>query len=133
MKNFTSSFKKLIEIHLFSKMFRHLPHSNRILDEIINAKKANLNFTVIILSSSFIDIFINENTIANKPLGLSILNKDERNDINWLKKRRNDLIHFNNTLDGFLLSEEDDERLKKESEIAINIIVKFINVYDLRD
>ncbi len=120
---------KLEELYLFDKNLISAPHSKRILNEIILAKKLNLNLSVVILSASFIDIFLNENINGNRSLGFSFLNGKERSDLKWLRSRRNNFLHFNGIFDGLSDSKDDQDSLFKDSEKSINILICFLHKF----
>ena len=98
-------------------------NNKKIFDEIVLAKKNNMWATIIVFSMVILDNIFNDDYYANIIDGLEINKLKFSKDIIWLRKKRNQILHFENLEDNsvLILSSQD---LKENSEKAYNILIK---------
>ena len=111
-----------IEIDFILGLLR--PNAKKIFDEIILAKKNKMWATVIVFSLAILDNIFNDDQYLEFVDGLDISKNKISKDIIWLRKKRNQILHYD-TLDkknsnNILI----DHDLKIDSEKAYNILVK---------
>ena len=99
-------------------------NSKKIFNEIILAKKNKMWATVIVFSLAILDNIFNDDQYLEFVDGLDISKNKISKDIIWLRKKRNQILHYD-TLDkknsnNILI----DHDLKIDSEKAYNILVK---------
>ena len=100
------------------------PNAKKIFDEIVLAKKNKMWATVIVFSLAILDNIFNDDQYLEFVDGLDISKNKISKDIIWLRKKRNQILHYD-TLDkknsnNILI----DHDLKIDSEKAYNILVK---------
>ena len=113
---------EFIEIDFILGLLR--PNAKKIFDEIVLAKKNNMWATVIVFSLAILDNIFNDDQYLEFVDGLDISKNKISKDIVWLRKKRNQILHYD-TLDkkksnNILI----DHDLKIDSEKAYNILVK---------
>ena len=113
---------EFIEIDFILGLLR--PNAKKIFDEIILAKKNKMWATVIVFSLAILDNIFNDDQYLEFVDGLDISKNKISKDIIWLRKKRNQILHYD-TLDkknsnNILI----DHDLKIDSEKAYNILVK---------
>ena len=113
---------EFIEIDFILGLLR--PNAKKIFDEIVLAKKNNMWATVIVFSLAILDNIFNDDQYLEFVDGLDINKNKISKDIIWLRKKRNQILHYD-TLDkknsnNILI----DHDLKIDSEKAYNILVK---------
>tara|TARA_B100000965_G_C19525334_1_gene728495 strand:+ start:238 stop:621 length:384 start_codon:yes stop_codon:yes gene_type:complete len=98
-------------------------NNKKIFNEIILAKKNKMWATTIVFSMVILDNIFNDDYYADIIDGLEINNLKYSKDLIWLRKRRNQILHFENLEDNssIILSDQD---LKINSEKAYNILIK---------
>ena len=98
-------------------------NNKKIFNEIILAKKNKMWATTIVFSMVILDNIFNDDYYANIIDGLEINKLKFSKDIIWLRKKRNQILHFENLEDNsvLILSSQD---LKENSEKAYNILIK---------
>ncbi len=98
-------------------------NNKKIFDEIVLAKKNKMWATIIVFSMVILDNIFNDDYYANIIDGLEINKLKFSKDIIWLRKKRNQILHFENLEDNsvLILSSQD---LKENSEKAYNILIK---------
>ena len=111
-----------IEIDFILGLLR--PNAKKIFDEIILAKKNKMWATVIVFSLAILDNIFNDDQYLEFVDGLDISKNKISKDIIWLRKKRNQILHYD-TLDkknsnNILINHD----LKIDSEKAYNILVK---------
>ena len=98
-------------------------NNKKIFNEIILAKKNKMWATTIVFSMVILDNIFNDEYYANIIDGLEINNLKYSKDVFWLRKKRNQILHFetieNNS--SIILSDQD---LKINSDKAYNILIK---------
>ena len=113
---------EFIEIDFILGLLR--PNAKKIFDEIVLAKKNKMWATVIVFSLAILDNIFNDDQYLEFVDGLDISKNKISKDIIWLRKKRNEILHYD-TLDkknsnNILI----DHDLKIDSEKAYNILVK---------
>ncbi len=98
-------------------------NNKKIFNEVIIAKKNKMWATTIVFSMVILDNIFNDDYYADIIDGLEINNLKYSKDLIWLRKRRNQILHFENLEDNssIILSDQD---LKINSEKAYNILIK---------
>ena len=100
------------------------PNAKKIFNEIILAKKNKMWATIIVFSLTILDNIYNDEEYLEIVDSLDINKNKISKDIVWLRKKRNQILHYD-TLDeknssNILL----DHDLKINSEKAYNILIK---------
>ena len=100
------------------------PNAKKIFNEIILAKKNKMWATIIVFSLTILDNIYNDEDYLEVVDSLDINKNKISKDIVWLRKKRNQILHYD-TLDeknssNILL----DHDLKINSEKAYNILIK---------
>ena len=100
------------------------PNAKKIFNEIILAKKNKMWATIIVFSLTILDNIYNDEDYLEVVDSLDINKNKISKDIVWLRKKRNQILHYN-TLDeknssNILI----DHDLKINSEKAYNILIK---------
>ena len=100
------------------------PNAKKIFNEIILAKKNKMWATIIVFSLTILDNIYNDEEYLEVVDSLDINKNKISKDIVWLRKKRNQILHYN-TLDeknssNILI----DHDLKINSEKAYNILIK---------
>ena len=113
---------EFIEIDFILGLLR--PNAKKIFNEIVLAKKNKMWATVIVFSLAILDNIFNDDQYLEFVDGLDISKNKISKDIIWLRKKRNQILHYD-TLDkknsnNILI----DHDLKIDSEKAYNILVK---------
>ena len=98
-------------------------NNKKIFNEIILAKKNKMWATTIVFSMVILDNIFNDEYYADIIDGLEINNLKYSKDLIWLRKRRNQILHFENLEDNSLIILSDQD-LKINSEKAYNILIK---------
>tara|TARA_B100001175_G_C19356282_1_gene564846 strand:+ start:416 stop:799 length:384 start_codon:yes stop_codon:yes gene_type:complete len=98
-------------------------NNKKIFDEIILAKNNKMWATTIVFSMVILDNIFNDEYYADIIDGLEINNLKYSKDVIWLRKKRNQILHFETMEDNSLIILSDQD-LKKNSEKAYNILIK---------
>ena len=100
------------------------PNAKKIFNEIILAKKNKMWATIIVFSLTILDNIYNDDEYLEVVDSLDINKNKISKDIVWLRKKRNQILHYN-TLDEKNSSNVlIDHDLKINSEKAYNILIK---------
>ena len=113
--------KDYVEIDFILSLLKS--NNKKIFDEIILAKNNKMWATIIVFSMVILDNIFNDEYYVNIIDGLEINHLKHSKDIIWLRKKRNQILHFENMEDksSIILSDQD---LKINSEKAYNILIK---------
>ena len=124
MKNNSDQFEiEIILSHLNS-------NSKKIFNEIILAKKNNMWATLIVFSLTILDNLFHQNDTNDLVEGLELNKIKYSKDISWLRKKRNEILHYENSDNDASIRFFNDEDLKKDSFKAYNILCKnLIKIY----
>ena len=99
-------------------------NSKKILNEIILAKKNNMWATIIVFSLTILDNIFHQDNTNNLVEGLELNKIKYSKDISWLRKKRNEILHYENSEDNESVGFFNDEDLKIASFKAYNILCK---------
>ena len=118
MKNNSDQFEiEIILSHLNS-------NSKKIFNEIILAKKNNMWATLIVFSLTILDNLFHQNDTNDLVEGLELNKIKYSKDISWLRKKRNEILHYENSDNDEFIGFFNDEDLKIDSLKAYNILCK---------
>ena len=100
------------------------PNAKKIFNEIILAKKNKMWATIIVFSLTILDNIYNDEEYLEVVDSLDINKNKISKDIVWLRKKRNQILHYDtldkNNSNNILI----DHDLKINSEKAYNILIK---------
>ena len=99
-------------------------NSKKIFNEIILAKKNNMWATIIVFSLTLLDNIFHQNDTNHLVEGLELNKIKYSKDISWLRKKRNEILHYENSEDNEAIGFLNDEDLKIASVKAYNILCK---------
>ena len=99
-------------------------NSIKIFNEIILAKKNNMWATIIVFSLTILDNIFHQDDTNNLVEGLELNKIKYSKDISWLRKKRNEILHYENSENDQSIGFFNDEDLKKDSFKAYNILCK---------
>ena len=128
MSNKTDHFEiEIILSHLNS-------NSKKIFNEVILAKKNNMWATLIVFSLTILDNLFHQNDTNDLVEGIELNKIKYSKDISWLRKKRNEILHYENSEDNEFVGFLNDEDLKIASIKAYNILCKnLIKLYKTRN
>lgn len=107
-------------------------NSKKIFNEIILAKKYKMWATVIVFSLAILDNLFHQEDNSYMVDGLELNSIKYSKEITWLRKKRNLLLHYENSLEENSLVYLKDHDLKKDSYKAYNILRKnLLMIYNL--
>ena len=99
-------------------------NSKKIFNEIILAKKNKMWATIIVFSLTILDNIFHQDNINNLVEGLELNEIKYSKDISWLRKKRNQILHYENSDNDESIGFFNDEDLKIDSLKAYNILCK---------
>jgi len=99
-------------------------NSKKIFNEIILAKKNNMWATIIVFSLTILDNIFHQNDTDYLVEGLELNKIKYSKDISWLRKKRNEILHYENGENNVSIGLFIDEDLKIASSKAYNILCK---------
>ena len=99
-------------------------NSKKIFNEIILAKKNNMWATIIVFSLTILDNIFHQNDTNHLVEGLELNKIKYSKDISWLRKKRNEILHYENSENNESIGFFHDEDLKIDSFKAYNILCK---------
>ena len=99
-------------------------NSKKIFNEIILAKKHNMWATIIVFSLTILDNIFHQYDTNDLVEGLELNKIKYSKDISWLRKKRNEILHYENSDNDEFIRFFNDEDLKKDSFKAYNILCK---------
>lgn len=99
-------------------------NSRKIFTELILAKKNNMWATVIVFSLTILENIFHQQEMSDLVNGLELNKIKYSKDISWLRKKRNQILHYENGFEGKNIVYLNDEDLKKNSIKAYNILCK---------
>ena len=115
--------------NLLDLKYRLGPHAFMIVKELIDAFKNDNPLTTIILSATLIDVIKNENSEVFQNLsGIQINTAFSSREVNWLRQRRNEVIHHKGPTDGLLGNDDDYKKLSNDANKSIKIISNLLNM-----
>ena len=99
-------------------------NSKKIFNEIILAKKNNMWATIIVFSLTILDNIFHQDDTNVLVEGLELNKIKYSKDIFWLRKKRNEILHYENSDNEESIGFLNNEDLKKNSFKAFNILCK---------
>ena len=99
-------------------------NSKKIFNEITLAKKNNMWATIIVFSLTILDNIFHQDDTNDLVDGLELNKIKYSKDISWLRKKRNEILHYENSEDSESVGFLNDEDLKIDSFKAYNILCK---------
>ena len=99
-------------------------NSKKIFNEIILAKKNYMWATTIVFSLTILDNIFHQEDTNNLVEGLELNKIKYSKDISWLRKKRNEILHYENIESNEAIVLFNDEDLKTDSVKAYNILCK---------
>ena len=124
MRNKTDQFEIEIILNYLNS------NSKKIFNEIILAKKNNMWATIIVFSLTILDNIFHKDDTNDLVEGLELNRIKYSKDISWLRKKRNEILHYENSDNDETIEFFNDEDLKINSNKAYNILCKnIIKIY----
>ena len=99
-------------------------NSKKMFNEILLAKKYNMWATIIVFSLTILDNIFHQNDTNNLVEGLELNKIKYSKDITWLRKKRNEILHYENSDNNEAIGFFSDDDLKIDSFKAYNILCK---------
>ena len=99
-------------------------NSKKIFNEILLAKKNNMWATIIVFSLTILDNIFHQNDTNNLVEGLDLNKIKYSKDISWLRKKRNEILHYENSENNEPIGFFNDDDLKIDSFKAYSILCK---------
>ena len=99
-------------------------NSKKIFSEIILAKKNKMWATIIVFSLTILDNIFHQEDTSNLVDGIELNNIKYSKEITWLRKKRNFILHYENSDNDFEIKFFNDYDLRKDSFKAYNILCK---------
>jgi len=118
MRNKTDQFEIEIILNYLNS------NSKKIFNEIILAKKNNMWATIIVFSLTILDNIFHQDNTDDLVEGLELNKIKYSKDISWLRKKRNEILHYENSDNDETIEFFNDEDLKINSNKAYNILCK---------
>ena len=105
-------------------------NSKKIFNEIILARKNNMWATIIIFSLTILDNIFHQDDTSNLVEGLELNKIKYSRDLFWLRKKRNEILHYENSDNHESEVFFSDKDLKIDSKKAYSILCKnIIKIY----
>ena len=118
MRNKTDQFEIEIILNYLNS------NSKKIFNEIILAKKNKMWATIIVFSLTILDNIFHQDNTDDLVEGLELNKIKYSKDISWLRKKRNEILHYENSDNDETIEFFNDEDLKINSNKAYNILCK---------
>lgn len=103
------------------------PHAGRLMGEMLAARRAGLDATVIVLAVAVLDVALREP--SGYPAGADGIDlaaaRDSR-DAFWLRERRNGIVHFEGGRGG--LMGDEDALLKRDATRAVEVLAEALDL-----
>lgn len=129
----STAYRELMEITAVTAIpgkFDIGPHANALIRELQQVGRLDLPLCVIILAAAIIDVLADERVnygLADDKqkagLRLAIWTIEERSELEWLRLRRNRILHNDGLIDGVIGTKEDKIIQAKEADRAIKAIL----------
>ena len=98
------------------------PHARVLLQEYNKALKNKMWSTAIILSLTIIDNILSDDNSLYFPDGLDVNNFKRSKDFHWLRIRRNEILHYEKPIEGFMGNKDGEQVLKSDATRANDIL-----------
>ena len=99
-------------------------NSKKMFNEILLAKKYNMWATIIVFSLTILDNIFHQYDTNNLVEGIELNKIKYSKDITWLRKKRNEILHYENSDNNEAIGFFSDDDLKIDSFKAYNILCK---------
>ena len=105
------------------------PHATQLYRELIAAAEPGHAVTTIILASTLVDVVLCEGASYQFDeddmlgMGLDWLSAGERRRLDWLRARRNAIVHHEGPVDGLMGQADDTALLASDADRALGVIV----------
>ena len=106
------------------------PHAQILFDEMLNAADAQLYASTIILAATIVDVALHEGEEGDEGLGLAYLTAPERKALDWLRGRRNGLVHYGGVVSGMGKSAADLKAIADDAERALQSLLPFMETLE---
>ncbi len=104
------------------------PHARALFEEYKIAFEKKMWASVMILSLTLIDNILNDTDNLHYVDGLDINHFKRSKDFYWLRIRRNQILHFEKPVEGFLGNKDSDKTLKLDAVRADKTLKECINI-----
>ena len=113
------------------------PHGRQLLAEIVTAGQHQCWLAVIVLSATLADVALYEESWSGSDLttddethvgmGLDWLSRREREKLEWLRARRNRLVHYEGPVDGLLGQSDDSTIMARDADRAVSALLPLLD------
>ena len=104
------------------------PHARVLFQEYNIAFENKMWVSVVILSLTIIDNILNDTDNLDCVDGLDINHFKSLKDFHWLRIRRNQILHFEKLIEGFLGNKDSDKTLKLDAVRADKTLKECFNI-----
>ena len=106
------------------------PHAQTLFDEMLDAADAQLYASTIILAATIVDVALHESEDDDEGFGLAYLTAPERKALDWLRVRRNGLVHYEGVVSGMGKSEADTRLIADDAERALQSLIPLMETLE---
>ena len=104
------------------------PHARVLFEEYNIAFENKMWASVIILSLTIIDNILNDTDNLDYVDGLDVNHFKSSKDFHWLRMRRNQILHFENPIEGFFGNKDSEKTLKLDAVRADTTLKRCFNI-----
>ena len=129
--------RNVASYHLMARKLDLGPHASRILAELDAAMTAGMTVSQIILSATLVDVMAHETSDMfavdisddeqTSQMGLSWLTAEERRELDWLRFRRNGIVHYEGPVSGMTAGAGDEAELNADAERALAALLPLLD------
>ena len=106
------------------------PHAQTLFDDMLAAADNGLYATTIILAATIADVSLHEGDEGDEGRGLSFLTAPERKGLDWLRGRRNGLVHYEGVVEGMGGAEADYHSLASDADRALQSLTPLMETLE---
>ncbi len=106
------------------------PHAQILFDEMLHAADEQLYASTIILAATIVDVALHEGEEGDEGLGLAYLTAPERKALDWLRGRRNGLVHYKGVISGMGKSATDVRAIADDAERALQSLIPLMETLE---
>ena len=106
------------------------PHAQVLFDEMLYAADAQLYASTIILAATIVDVALHEGEKGDERLGLAYLTAPERRALDWLRGRRNALVHYEGVVSGMGKNAADIKVIADDAERALESLIPLMETLE---
>ncbi|MDA9765487.1 hypothetical protein N9D07_02370 [Alphaproteobacteria bacterium] len=109
------------------------PHAQTLFDDMLAAADNGLYATTIILAATIADVALHEGDEGDEGdggRGLSFLTAPERKGLDWLRGRRNGLVHYEGVVEGMGGAEADYHSLASDADRALQSLTPLMETLE---